>query len=81
MPGVGPHLCGSKENKAGKSNRVNVLTNYADECGYCQPNSSMKGDRGPERREVRRKERQEAKAEDGVGERTWETPSKKDGQV
>ena len=43
--------------------------------------AAWKGDRGPERREVRRKERQEAKAEDGGGERTWETPSKKDGQV
>lgn len=40
MPGVGPHPCGSRENKAGKSNRVNVLKNYADECGNCQPNSS-----------------------------------------
>ena len=39
------------------------------------------GEGGPERREVRRKERQEAKAEDGVGERTWETPSKKDGII
>lgn len=77
MPGVGPHPCGSRENKAGNSNRVNVLTNYADECGNCQPNSST--ERWQRTWENRSEE--EAKAEDGVGERKCETPSKKDGEV
>lgn len=43
--------------------------------------AAQKADRGLERTEVRRKQRQEAKAEDGVGERTCEAPSKKDGEV
>lgn len=58
MPGVGPHPCGSEENKAGKSNRVNVLTNYADESGYCQPNSSA--ERGQRFWEKRSEEEGEA---------------------
>lgn len=43
--------------------------------------AAQKGDRGPGRREVRRKERQGATAEDGMGERMWKIPSKEDGKV